>query len=99
MCEIKVKIIKLIGLFECLYNLEKKNNYNKILILYNKCLINIIDKENNEIIEEDFSSLINVTRLFFEVRPKNNELAEYILNRIQDCYELERKIIEQNLKK
>lgn len=97
--KLSVRIAKIMALFEYLISIENFSAYTKILHLYRICLINIIDKENDEISEEDLSSLLNVSRLFFEAPPSNKILMKFIIDKMQESYELERKIIEQNSKK
>lgn len=55
--KLSIGIIKIIALYEYLISIENFSAYSKILHLYRKCLINIIDKDDDEIAEEDLSPL------------------------------------------
>ncbi len=89
MCEIKVKLTKLIALFEYLMYIENCGAYKEICQLYKKIWENIKDKEN--FIDQDFLPMQNITRLFFEAIPSDDKLSEYLIYKMQEFYELKEK--------
>lgn len=96
MQEMKNKLMKLIAFFEFLTASENSKAYKTILKSYNKVLQNIIQKQNNELLERDFEPLMNVYRIFLEVRPKDPIFGKYVMREMQEFYELQEKTIAKN---
>lgn len=93
MCELKLKLIKLIALFEYLNYVENFKAYKDILKLYKKVWSNIENKEQKQMFEEDFKPLQNIFRIFFEAVPSDDDLSNYLVEKMQEFYELKNKII------
>lgn len=96
MCEIEIKLIKLISLFDYLIYLEDFGAYKTLLKLHKRCLLNLKGKQVNELIEEDFEPLINVFRIYMEAPPSDSKLGKYILDMMQEFYELQERVLKQN---
>lgn len=87
MCKIEYKLVELIALFEYLVLIENFGSYKKILSEYKKVYKDIQGKKVSEIVQEDFTSLTNTFRLYFEAIPSNDKLGEYIANKMHSFYE------------
>ena len=96
MQEIIIKLVQLIAFFEFLTASENSKAYKTILKSYNKVLQNIVQKQNDKLLEQDFEPLVNVYRIFLEVRPTSPVFGEYVMRKMQEFYELQEKIIKKN---
>ena len=88
MREIEEKLIEVISLFKYLNHVESFSAYEQILAKYNKIFQNIKNAGLSNISKADFEPLLNVTRLYYEAIPSDNNLARYISDRMQEFYEL-----------
>ncbi len=94
MCKLKLKLIKIIALFEYLIYNEDFKAYRDILKLYKKVWFNIENKSSEDFLEEDFMPLMNITRLFFEAIPSDDKLSDYLVEKMQEFYELYKQIVK-----
>ncbi len=94
MYELKFKLIKNIGLLEYLIYIENFQTYQNLLKKHHEILTNIKDKENiSELKASDLSPYLNVMRIYLEAPPSDKKLGKYILEALQDFYELQEKIL------
>ena len=91
----KVKIIKLIALFEYLAHVETSPAFKKILKAYNNVYLAISNKEEKNISEKDFKPLLNVYKIYSEARPKDLLLGKYVMDKMQEFYNYQKKIVEK----
>ena len=90
--ELEIKLIKTIGLFEYLLFNEPFDAYNQLKSNYEN-LLSIIQKRNIEDINsDDFLVLQSSFRIMFEAPPKDIVLGRYILDRMQEIYEIQIKM-------
>lgn len=96
MYELKLKLIKIIGLLEYLIYIENFKAYHVLLKKHKEILMNLKDKQEvSEIKLADFDPFLNVIRIYLEAPPSDKILGKYILDVIQDFYELQEKYLEQ----
>ena len=88
--------IKLIALFEYFVFVEDSKVYSRILKAYNKVLKNVEKKIKQDLTEDDFKPLLNVYRIYTETRPSDLKFGKHVMDKMQELYELEQKIIPKN---
>tara|TARA_R110002051_G_scaffold272525_4_gene333014 strand:+ start:799 stop:1086 length:288 start_codon:yes stop_codon:yes gene_type:complete len=91
----KTKLIKVIALFEYLIQIEDSSTYRQILTAYNQLLLNINNKEKVDFIKADFKPLQNVYKMYYESPSADKVLGKYILNLMQELYEIELQIFKK----
>lgn len=93
--ELEVNVIQLIGIFKYLLFIENFPAYGKLLENYSDLLINIQVRRNIEdIVEYDFKPVESSFRILQEAPPRDVKLGMYILERMQEIYEIQREIIK-----
>lgn len=94
----KIKIIKLIALFEYLVTVESSGAYIKILNALEEVNQRIFNKDEKNLTKEDFHPLINIYRIYSEVKPYDLKLGKHIMDKMQEFYDLQNEILDKNKK-
>jgi hypothetical protein len=92
----KIKIIKLIALFEYLVTVESSGAYIKILNALEEVHQQIFNKEERNLKKDDFYPLNNIYRIYSEVKPYDLKLGKHIMNKMQEFYDLQNEILDKN---
>jgi hypothetical protein len=91
--DLELRIIKLIGVLEYLYSIEQFPAYNQLKQLYFSLYERIYEKNKfDEIKEIEFEVIQSSFRIFLEAPPKDKILGKYILDRMQEIYEIQNKL-------
>lgn len=83
--DLEYKIIQLIALFDYLISIEEQEAYCCVRKQYQKLLIQLGEVKNQNF---DFSLIQNVFRLMFEAPTNDKFLGKYILDKMQEIYDL-----------
>lgn len=94
----KIKIIKLIALFEYLATVESSGAYMNILTALEEVNQRIFNKEERNLTKDDFYPLINIYRIYSEIRPYDLKLRKHIMTKMQEFYDLQKEILDKNKK-
>lgn len=85
---LEIKLIKLIGILDYLYSIESFSAYNQLILMYSTLLKRIESKKVEDINKFDFESIQAAFRILVEAPPKDKSLGKYILDRMQEIYEI-----------
>lgn len=93
--DIEIKIAQLVGLFDYLLSIEDFPAYKKLKENYYNLLCTIQQRLRLEDIQEvDFRVVQSSFRIMMEAPPRDITLGKYILDRMQEIYEIQIKIIK-----
>ena len=93
--DIEIKIAQLVGLFDFLLSKEDFPAYKKLKENYYKLFCTIQQRVKLEDVQEvDFRVVQSSFRIMMEAPPRDMLLGKYILDRMQEIYDMQIKIIK-----
>ncbi len=93
--DLETKLAQLIGLFDYLLAIEDFSAYKQLKDSYNRlfCLIKQ-HKKLEDIKEDNFRVVQSSFRILLEAPPNDKVLGKYILDKMQEIYEMQIKILK-----